>query len=238
MIEEEPEPEMSEDDDLMDRLAGHARQRWNASTAALATSKEAETQGDEDAAIVEGALERLAATRHERVIPMRRRALRWSVTGLSAAAAAALIVWIALPESAATLPEYSETAFEGGIKRVRSDDAAAVPKTPVFEPSSHLRWSIAPAVNADAPVDVRVRASGAAELCLVVNHGKRIADSGAVELSGTVHDLFALTPGQWTLTLLVGRRERLDELADPCAPEAEGVTEVAQRRMVLQAPTP
>ena len=243
------------DEELEAQLGARARARWNADTgallddlddadeddealvAAMRARAEAEAAGrEDDVEEVEGAA---AAQGAEAATEPAANDRRWTWVAVVAAAAAMLLAWAWLRAGrSAELPTFEERAFEGGARTVRGD----APADAVFFPDTRLRWAIAPTASVDADVDIRVHAVGPGDLCLALDRGKRIANSGAIEIAGPLGDLMPLSPGNWSLTLLVAPRETMESLPNPCAPNdagayPPGVTSVATHSVSVR-PSP
>lgn len=232
-------------DDLLERAAERARRRWNESTADMLAGPATTPSAAAD--VIEGALDRLAALEDAPAtfpvdsLPARPRSRpldRWVVIA-AAAAAAILLVWISRP-AAQVLPRYVEDGFEGGIKHVRGD-APRSDAPIVLLPASSIRWGFVPATATDTPVGVRIEAIGPARHC-VSPGGTRVSPSGAVELSGPASTVLGLPAGEYALTVLVGAKDRLDELSelsDACARDSDGarprgVAEVVTRSVQIR----
>lgn len=213
------------DDGFEAQLDARARERWNAQTQAVIDD---EPEGDpaEDDALLERVLEQIG----ERtvVVPMRPR-WQW-IAATAAVLAAVLVATVLVWPRASALPEYDERTFEGGVAEVRADG----PRAPVFLPSTRIRWSFAPREEVSEPIALRIRAEGPTRRCIAVEHGQRVAATGAVEIEGPLGEVLDLEPGEWTLTALIGARSSIEDAADPCDANARGVVEVATRSITVR----
>lgn len=247
------------DDESFDaQLDARAKERWNADTAALLEAAQDDPEGDE--ALVQAMLERAAAQKrkpqgddeaederdHEARPPERGRDAepepaandrRWTWVAIMSAAAAMLLAWAWLRSGrSAELPVFEERAFEGGVKKVRGDG----PTEAVFTPDTRLRWALAPKESFQGEVDLRIHAVGPGDLCLALDRGKRIANSGAIEIAGPLGEIMPLSDGDWSLTMLVGARETMESLPNPCATDdsgayPEGVSSVVTRSLSVHS---
>ncbi len=215
---------------LMMQLGQRAQQRWSAATELRVEQESSEPDpGLSDDALLDGVLERLAGAEedddegHEEDADRSMQEPRWGVkiaVVLTLAASLALVWWGIEPTPSVALPRYHEVAFRTGQQYVR----AASPATdglPQVGPRTQIFWRLRPQVQRSTPVGLRIHASGAEERCVEVA-GKRITETGAIELLGDQGDLLGLVPGKWTLTMLVGPESWPRQAEDPCARTEDG----------------
>jgi hypothetical protein len=141
----------------------------------------------------------------------RRRATRLSWIALPLAAAAALVLWLALPgRGPATLPDYTLEPT-GGIQALRGTQQAT--EVVRLKPDSRLTLTLRPTTGVEGPVEARA--------FIVVGQKRRpvdfetkVAPSGAMQLSGTAEDLFGEQRGEHVLEVLVARPDALQDALD------------------------
>ncbi len=162
------------------------------------------------------------------------------------AAAAAVLLWVR-PFSGAgvgdavvdeALPGYSLVVRNRSVMEARSADEKAEP-TARYRPSSRVHWVLSPERGFAGTVAVAVlarRHGGPARLLRVDAAALERSPEGAVTLRGRLDELLPLSPGEWTLSVLVGAAgalpdaveaaEALVDARDREEPEGTGVVVV------------
>ncbi len=162
-----------------------------------------------------------------RVLPFARRRL-WLGGSIAAAAAVAAIVLL-VPGPAPLLPRYVAT-LEGGVREIRSASPAGEAAVRAFAPGGRFELVLTPATGVVGQVEARLFLERSGELRGLEVHPE-ISESGAVRIVGEIGREVPITPGDWTLWAVVGRRGKL-----PGAGELRsylGVGEARQRHWVL-----
>jgi hypothetical protein len=160
---------------------------------------------------------------------------------LLVAAAAAIVLWWVWPvnpnglggDEGTTLtqreplPSYVlET--DGGLSQLRGDTGDEPAQAPNrYRGDTPFEWVLRPEASVDGTVGVRGFAfvdGGTAGRPLQLDPLVRIASSGAIQITGTIHQL-GLEAGSYTIALVVGRPDDLPaRAADAVAPTREGVS--------------
>lgn len=208
-------------------LADHARRRWDAATGALLADPPP-TPAIDEAALFEGVAAQLGSPARKvvRISPR-----TWAVVGVLAAAAIA-VLWLR-PRSSA-LPRY-EPRFEAGIREVRGEPVPAA-SVPTVLPSSRLRWSFAPSTTSSIDVGMRIVVAGDARACIDPGAHLRRADSGALEIQGSIDELFALPPGRYELVAVLAPAHAWAGRRDPCGGDRpDDAIEVDRRVLEVRA---
>lgn len=148
---------------------------------------------------------------------------RWSVVGLliSAAAAVGLGIWWARDttnptrDAVALLPDYTTSSLHGGQASQRSDPRDSV-EALRMRSTEAIDWVVTPAEPIRESITVALLAEPTSGPALfVAKLDAQISESGAVRLRGPLDRFVALTPGSWTLTLLIaGSDQPPAELAE------------------------
>jgi hypothetical protein len=157
-----------------------------------------------------------------RLLPFHRRRWVWTGAGVAAVAAASVVVFSIGIRPA--LPDYT-VQVQAGEARLRGG-AAAAPETAAGGPAAgsaadvllsagdSLVVRVRPETPVTAPIEARWFAARRGEVPRQLRGaGAEGSSNGAVRLSGTVgHDL-DLTPGVWSLWVMVGRTGALPDAA-------------------------
>jgi len=225
-------------DELLPALGRYQRQQQD-SVAVNAIEEEAlrPLNEAERAAVLDAAFGRLEQEPHEDATPRdeaelvppismaeRRHGSKTAlVIGVVLAIAAALVLWRGAattptpPEAplVAALPSYAITQLRAGEAKHR-----AAPEGVVLEvsstPHAHFTLVLTPARPVLEPVAVALvaRTSGGETRVTRPVEGVQVSANGALQLDGPLDEFIALTPGVWTLELLVGPPETLPEDAE------------------------
>lgn len=167
-----------------------------------------------------------------------RRALLGSLVGL--AAAAAVILWV-LPrdedEQLTRLPDYAFTKLGGGVADQRSDVGpdlgAALPEVKLRSDSA-IDWILTPSRPSHAPVAVALLArADAGETRFVPRLAAEVSQQGAVRLRGRLDEFVALTPGTWTVELLLAAPDRLPADASAASRDKSPWSRLALRVIIV-----
>lgn len=224
---------------LLLQLGRRARRHWETATAHRLRAHDDDLAGAASSdLLIARVIDRIERP-PERGFDDAPRSYRWvPMLMVVAATVIALLWWRPGPTPAASIPEYQEVSFEGGLHPIRAEAPAEAGETPRFDGAALLRWRLAPQTAVGPEVDVRIDAAGPDHRCLAVTQGQRIMATGAIELLGSVDELLGLPPGTWTLTVLVGSKAQMAALDDPCARSeggawSEGVRAAGSRRIVI-----
>ena len=153
----------------------------------------------ESRAVLAGLAQPIAAEQWARaasVLPTPRRSRLWLTAPLAAAAAAAVVLWLAPTSRGPDLPEYTLEGPFGGLKAVRSAEQSLV-----FGPESTLRVRLRPV----APVEgVTLGVYSGSPLRLLPNEGLTAGKDGAFVYEAKVGALLGEAYGPHTLHFVVG----------------------------------
>jgi hypothetical protein len=141
------------------------------------------------------------------------------VVGSVAAAAVIAILCFPALRGHEALPEYSLSVSHGS--QTLRDGSVSASTVPRFAPHSRLRLDLRPAKTFRGVVEARVWAEQDDRLERVPLAVKTSAE-GAVRLEGVVGDHFFLSPGQYTLWVIVFQRGDYDDNAAVRAAIARG----------------
>ncbi len=172
--------------------------------------------GDEGEALLDGLFEELDAkpategsapeAEPAEVVELpRKRSAMWATAGVVFAAAAALVLWFATRTAAPPeLPQYTAVTITGGPAAVRGDHDAVQDVVKLRNPSDTIDWRVA----AESPVEQEIAVS----LLASQNGGKtvfaavadaKISGSGSVRLRGPLDRFIELTPGSWSVDIVI-----------------------------------
>ncbi len=142
------------------------------------------------------------------VVPLVRPPRRW-IAGVTALAAAAALFLVLRPGGPAEgLPLYGVTQASG--EAVVRGDGPATASTLVVRPGTTVDLIVTPASAIRGPVDLRVVASqGEQHRWIDVTAVRSTSADGVIRLRGRAGAWLDLPPGTWTLTLVIGRPDRL-----------------------------
>ena len=145
----------------------------------------------------------------------RRRSAIWAAAGIALAAAAALVLWFASQApTAKPLPTYNAVVIAGGPAAVRGQHDAVASTVTLKSPSGPIKFQLAPATPVDGTVVVALLArpkQGDAIFALASK--ATVVESGSVELRGPLSDFIELSPGTWTVDVIIARAEDAPESA-------------------------
>lgn len=193
---------------------------------------------DERESVLDGAFARLAEEPKEpevpqepevdRVVPMtpkeeRERSPVIAIVGVVLAVAAALLLWWGTqrpepePELIAALPEFSISRLAAGPATHRAGDDE-IPESIELRPDDRIELTLTPAQPVREPVGLVIVARGAEggpPILVRPERGVQVSPNGAIRIQASLSSLVTLSPGEWTLELLVGPTARLpDEVAE------------------------
>lgn len=140
----------------------------------------------------------------------RRRSRAWLAAGATVLIAAALLLWL-VPRTqgpaptepgGVTLPGFSLTVRNETVQEIRSDSTPTEGVAP-YLPTSQIDWVIRPERSIAEPVEIRILAEGASRM-LITPQDAEVSERGVVRLRGTIEDTLGLSPGRWSLRILVG----------------------------------
>ena len=163
---------------------------------------------DEREALLDGVMAKLDA---EPVPLAERRRSRWPIVGAIVALAAAAVLWLAVRPFGSTpdLPEYRLTRVAGGVAELRGADDE-LPAAVELGPNAVIDWVITPAQRFEASVGAALLATGdGAQPQYVRLPGAQISEQGAVRIQGRLSEYISLSPGDWTLSILIAPPEAL-----------------------------
>jgi hypothetical protein len=151
-----------------------------------------------------------------RVLPFRRLVRRAEVWVGLAATMAAGVFFLMRPPALPPLPVYVAT-LSGGAQAYRGGEPGPTSKLQVFVPGSPLSLTVTPQ-TAVQDVDARVFLSSlsgkGAILPLKPQPRLEITAQGTVRLQGTLGQEIQLSPGDWKLWLVVGRKDRIPSVKE------------------------
>jgi hypothetical protein len=159
---------------------------------------------------------RVVSAIRPRILPFRpvmRRAEVW--VGLAAAVAAGVFFLVQTP-SLPPLPAY-EANLSGGAQPYRGGEPVPTSGLQVFVPDSPLTLTVTPST---AVQDVEARAllsplSGKGDVLPWEPKARlEITDQGAVRLQGTLGQEIQLSPGDWRIWIVVGRKGRIPSVKE------------------------
>lgn len=151
-------------------------------------------------------------------LPRGRSAL-WSGVAVIAAAAAALVLWFALrtPEPP-QLPEYAAVTIAGGPAAVRGDQDAVASTIELRSPTDAINWRFAAAapVQHALTVSLVARQKNGTQVFVPVADAK-ISPSGSIRLEGPLDRFIALTPGTWTVDVVISPSSHAPDVSSSAA---------------------
>jgi hypothetical protein len=164
------------------------------------------------------------------------------VLAVALAAAAALVLWFVMqpPSPApgsevASLPKYAFTELRGGIAKTRSGDET--PAEVQLRADETIDWVVTPAAPVRSEVELALLAEpDEGEARLVPLPDVRVSKSGAVRIEGRLSDFVELTPGGWTLSVLITAPGELPETVEEARGAPEGRWRVARARAIIVPP--
>lgn len=137
-----------------------------------------------------------------------RRRARNAWLGAAVAVAAAVVLWVGASRtsttSGSTLPPYAATRLDGGTAAMRSGDSQ-VPASLTLAPDASIDWVFTPRspVRTAVGAVLLVRASGQPPRLVPVPR-LEVSEQGAVRIAGRLSEIVELSPGTWSLTVLLG----------------------------------
>ncbi|PRQ09753.1 hypothetical protein [Enhygromyxa salina] len=159
----------------------------------------------------------------------RRRSVAVIVAVLVSAAAAVALVWLGVSggpdatgdQQLARVPDYEITQLRGGAASQRSDpDQPADPGTPslTLRADDEIDWVFTPSEPVGTPVAAALlgRSTDGA-LRFAPTLAVEASPQGAIRVRGQLASHLALTPGEWTLELLVAEPDQLPQTSQAAA---------------------
>jgi hypothetical protein len=151
-----------------------------------------------------------------RVLPFRRMTRRAEVwVGLAAAAAAGVLFLVRTP-ALPPLPGY-EAELSRGAQSYRGGEPGPASGLQVFVPDSPLTLTVTPS-TAVHDVEARALLSSLSEKGDILPWEPKarleITDQGVVRLQGTLGQEIQLSPGDWRIWIVVGRKGRIPPLKE------------------------
>ena len=141
-----------------------------------------------------------------------------AVTIAVIAAAAMVLLWLGMPRSPdrdpgliASIPTYSVTNLSAGQATDRAD---ASPTDRIeLRPNGKLDVTLTPKTPFRGALGVAIvaRRDGGSAVFARLSEGVQISDNGGIRLRGPLDRFVVLTPGEWTLELLIGPPEALPQ---------------------------
>ena len=129
------------------------------------------------------------------------------------ALAAALLLWFGLSSGGGgTLPEYRVVSLQAGPAAMRSEDdgAAAVRRTVETPADGPIDWQFSPSGTVPGAVAVALLATDArGKQRLTRPDGVQVSAAGAVRIAGPLDRFIALTPGVWTVEVIIAPADTL-----------------------------
>lgn len=167
--------------------------------------------GEDGEALLDGLFEQLdakapadAPAPQATVTPLPQRNARWAALGVVVAMAAALLLWFGTRSAVPTLPSYRATAIEGGPALVRDAPDGVADRVELSAPSDRIDWSFAPATPVEGALDVALSAQRNDDGTRVFSRATaQVSASGGVRLRGPLSDFIALTPGTWSVDVII-----------------------------------
>lgn len=183
-------------------------------------------EGEEADDLIDGAMRRLEASEPDAKTEKKSdtdsssetAAANWKgAVAVVVAMAAALVLWFGMSSGGGgTMPEYAVVSLQTGPAAMRSDGGGSVqPKvsTPAGGP---VDWRFSPKGTVPGAVAVALLATNVAgESKLSRPKGVEITPAGAVRIAGPLDRFIALSPGAWTVEVIIGPADTL-----PSSPEA------------------
>jgi len=130
----------------------------------------------------------------------------WAGAGILIAAAAAMVLWLAMPSSEDPLPAYGAVSIAGGPAAVRGEHEDVPEVLKLGRPSDNIEWRFAPATSVKADIEVVLsarRADGERVFATVPNPA--VTPTGSVQLRGPLDAFIELGRGHWTVEVLFAR---------------------------------
>ncbi len=130
----------------------------------------------------------------------------WAGAGIVIAAAAALVLWLAMPSSIDPLPAYGPVSIAGGPAAVRGDHEGIPEVLKLEDPSDNIEWRFAPATSVEGDLEVVLsarRADGERVFATVPN--ATVTPTGSVQLRGPLNSFIELDEGHWTVQVIIAR---------------------------------
>lgn len=146
-----------------------------------------------------------AAPNNVTALPTRTPAV-WAGAGILIAAAAALVLWLAMPSAVDPLPAYGAVSIAGGPAAVRGDHEDVPEVLKLEQPSDNIEWRFAPATSVEGDLEVVLsarRADGDRVFAAVPN--PTVTPTGSVQLRGPLNSFIELGEGHWTIQVIFAR---------------------------------
>jgi len=133
-------------------------------------------------------------------------AARWWAAGAVLLAAALAVLWFARPRPpVSTLPDYTLVVRNETVRTERGADTDMEPAR--YRRDSDVYWVLQPAEAVTEPLKVAIVAeneTGEQRIFEPPAAALDISEQGVVRLRGTLETVLPLSPGRWTLRVLVG----------------------------------
>ena len=185
-------------------------------------------EGEEADELIDGAMRRLEASEteadakgesaSETPTAEATAAANWKgAVAVVVAMAAALLLWFGLSSGGGgTMPEYSVVSLQTGPAAMRSDGGGSVQRKVSTPAGGPVDWRFSPTGTVPGTIAVALLATNVAgESKLSRPKGVAITPAGAVRIAGPLDRFIALSPGAWTLEVIIGPPQTL-----PSSPEA------------------
>jgi hypothetical protein len=146
-----------------------------------------------------------------RILPFRRAALRRLEVWLGTAAAVAAGLFLVLRGPALPpLPVYNTPELTGGAQDYRGGREASSSRPQIFVPGSPLTLTATPRTAVQGAVEARAflsSLSGRGDVLPWMPEPRlEVSDQGSVRLQGTLGGEIQLSPGDWRIWIVVGRK--------------------------------
>lgn len=139
----------------------------------------------------------------------------WAGAGILIAAAAALVLWLAMPSAVDPLPAYGAVSIAGGAAAVRGDHDDVPEVLKLERASDNIEWRFAPAMSVEGGVAVVLSARRAdADPVFAAVPNPSVTPSGSVELRGPLNSFIELGKGHWTVQVIFARAGHAPGSAD------------------------
>lgn len=135
----------------------------------------------------------------------------WVAAVVALLAAAALVLWLrprggaeSIP-GAGELPSFTLTVRNELVHEVRSG-ASGTEEVHQYLPQTVVRWVVSPERSVSTSVGIRIlaEAEGDAPERHLIDPRATISDRGVIEIGGGFGEVLGLSPGRWSLRMIVG----------------------------------
>lgn len=144
-----------------------------------------------------------------------RRRPRAAWIGAVVAIAAVLVLWLGTTRGPATsgeaMPSYAATRLEGGTATMRSAQTE-LPSALELAPDASIDWIFTPATPVRTPVAAVILAARVGKTPVLVRPAALdVSAQGVVRIKGSLGEVLPLSPGTWSLDVLLGEPTRLPD---------------------------